>query len=136
MIGTRFDYAVGDRFNLGATFLNLRERPLTQKVNIGNEPVNNSIFGADFSYQDDAPFLTELIDALPFYETSSGSSIYISAEAAYLIPGHSRAIGQDGNAYIDDFEGSQSAIDIRSVNRWFLASTPKLQPALFPEGSA
>ena len=136
MMGTRFDYAVGDRFNLGATFLNLRERPLTQKVNIGNEPVNNSIFGADFSYQDDAPFLTELIDALPFYETSSGSNIDISAEAAYLIPGHSRAIGQDGNAYIDDFEGSQSAIDIRSVNRWFLASTPKLQPALFPEGSA
>ncbi|MBL6865457.1 MAG: cell surface protein SprA, partial [Flavobacteriales bacterium] len=136
MMGTRFDYAVGERFNLGATFLNLRERPLTQKVNIGNEPVNNSIFGADFSYQDDAPFLTELIDALPFYETSSGSNIDISAEAAYLIPGHSRAIGQDGNAYIDDFEGSQSAIDIRSVNRWFLASTPKLQPALFPEGSA
>ena len=63
------------------------------------------------------------------------SSIDIAAEAAYLIPGHSRAIGQDGNAYIDDFEGSQSAIDIRSVNRWFLASTPKLQPNLFPEGN-
>ena len=66
---------------------------------------------------------------------SASSSIDIAAEAAYLIPGHSRAIGQDGNAYIDDFEGSQSAIDIRSVNRWFLASTPKLQPDLFPEGN-
>ena len=42
MMGTRFDYAIGDRFNMGATLLNLRERPLTQKVNIGNEPVNNS----------------------------------------------------------------------------------------------
>ena len=135
MMGTRFDYAIGDRFNMGATLLNLRERPLTQKVNIGNEPVNNSIVGADFSYQSNSQFLTDLVDALPFYETSAASSIDIAAEAAYLIPGHSRAIGQDGNAYIDDFEGSQSAIDIRSVNRWFLASTPKLQPNLFPEGN-
>ena len=135
MMGTRFDYALSDQFSMGATLLNLRERPLTQKVNIGNEPVNNSIVGADFKYQGESQFLTELIDALPFYETSASSSIDIAAEAAYLIPGHSRAIGQDGNAYIDDFEGSQSAIDIRSVNRWFLASTPKLQPDLFPEGN-
>ncbi|MFZ8837098.1 MAG: cell surface protein SprA [Flavobacteriales bacterium] len=126
---------MNDRFSMGATMLNLRERPLTQKVNIGNEPVNNSIIGTDFKYQGDSQFLTDLVDALPFYETSAASSIDISAEAAYLIPGHSRAIGQDGNAYIDDFEGSQSAIDIRSVNRWFLASTPKLQPNLFPEGN-
>ena len=54
---------------------------------------------------------------------------------SFLIPGHSRAIGDEGNAYIDDFEGSQSTIDIRSVSRWFLASTPKLQESLFPEGS-
>ncbi|NQX93202.1 MAG: cell surface protein SprA, partial [Flavobacteriales bacterium] len=47
-----------------------------------------------------------------------------------------RAIGQDGNAYLDDFEGSQSTIDIRSINQWFLASTPKLQNDLFPEGVA
>ena len=135
MMGTRFDYALSDRFNMGATFLNLRERPLTQKVNIGSEPVNNSIVGADFNYQGESQLLTDLVDLLPFYETSAASTFDISAEAAYLIPGHSRAIGQDGNAYIDDFEGSQSAIDIRSVNRWFLASTPKLQPSLFPEGN-
>ena len=43
-------------------------------------------------------------------------------------------MGKEGNAYIDDFEGSQSAIDIRSWTQWSLASTPKLQPDLFPEG--
>ena len=59
MMGTRFDYAIGDRFNMGATLLNLRERPLTQKVNIENEPVNNSIVGADFSYQSNSQFLTD-----------------------------------------------------------------------------
>ena len=135
MIGSRFDYTVSDNLNIGATVLNLRERPLTQKVNIGDEPVNNTILGTDFAYQAKADWLTRAVDALPFIETKAESSIDLSAEAAYLIPGHSRAIGRDGNAYLDDFEGSQSTIDIRSINQWFLASTPKLQDDLFPEGN-
>ena len=134
MLGTRFDYVFSDRFTVGATFLNMRERPLTQKVNIGNEPVNNTILGMDLAWQRDSQFLTDLLDRLPFYETTAKSSLDFSAEGAYLIPGHSRAIGREGNAYVDDFEGSQSAIDIRAVSRWFLASTPKLQNGLFPEG--
>ena len=135
LLGTRFDYIASDDFTIGATFLNMRERPLTQKVNIGDEPVNNTILGADFTWQTDSRFLTELVDKLPFYKTTATSTLDISAEGAYLIPGHSRAIGEEGNAYIDDFEGSQSTIDIRSVSRWFLASTPKLQNDLFPESA-
>jgi cell surface protein SprA len=135
LLGTRFDYVASDNFTIGATFLNMRERPLTQKVDIGDEPVNNTIFGTDFTWQTESRFLTDLVDKLPFYQTSTISTIDISGEAAYLIPGHSRAIGDEGNAYIDDFEGSQSSIDIRSVSRWFLASTPKLQEDLFPEST-
>lgn len=135
MIGSRFDYKFSDNFNVGATMLNLKERPLTQKVNIGDEPVNNTILGADLAYQTKSEWLTRLVDAIPGIDTKAESSIDISAEGAFLIPGHSRAIGKDGNAYLDDFEGSQSTIDIRSVNQWFLASTPKLQQTLFPEGN-
>jgi len=135
LLGTRFDYIASDDFTFGATFLNMRERPLTQKVNIGDEPVNNTILGTDFTWQTESRFLTELVDKLPFYETTATSTLDISAEGAYLIPGHSRAIGEEGDAYIDDFEGSQSTIDIRSVSRWFLASTPKHQNDLFPEAA-
>ena len=134
LIGTRFDYAPSEDLALGATFLNLRERPLTRKVNIGDEPVNNTIMGADFTWSRSSQFLTDMLDKLPLLKATAPSSINISAEAAYLIPGHSRAVGKEGNAYIDDFEGSQSAIDIRSWTQWSLASTPKLQPNLFPEG--
>ena len=134
LLGTRFDYSPSEDLALGATFLNLRERPLTQKVNIGDEPVNNTIMGADFTYSRSSEFITNMLDKLPFLKASAPSNINISAEAAYLIPGHSRAVGKEGNAYIDDFEGSQSAIDIRSWTQWSLASTPKLQPDLFPEG--
>ncbi|MCB0760282.1 MAG: cell surface protein SprA [Flavobacteriales bacterium] len=135
MLGTRFDYTVSDNLKLGATMLNLRERPLTQKVNIGDEPVNNTIVGLDVGYQKEADWITRMVDAIPLIDTKAKSNLDISAEGAYLIPGHSRAIGKDGNAYLDDFEGSQSTIDIRSINQWFLASTPKLQENdLFPEG--
>ena len=65
-----------------------------------------------------------------FYNTSAKSTFDISAEGAYLIPGHSRAVGDEGTAYIDDFEGSQSTIDLRAINRWFLASTPDGRHAL------
>lgn len=135
MMGTRFDYEVSDKMNLGATVLNLRERPLTQKVNMGDEPVNNTVLGVDFAYQSDSEFITNMINKVPGLNTQAKSSIDFAAEAAYLIPGHSRAIGREGNSYIDDFEGSQSLIDIRAVNQWFLASTPKLQNDLFPEGN-
>ncbi len=133
LIGSRFDYTVSDKLNFGATVLNLRERPLTQKVNVGDEPVNNTILGADMNYRTESDWLTRMVDKIPFLETKAKSTIDLSAEAAYLIPGHSRAIGKEGNAYLDDFEGSVSAIDVRAINQWFMASTPKLQNDEFPE---
>ena len=135
MIGSRFDYKVNKDLTIGSTFMNLRERPLTQKVNIGDEPVNNWVVGGDIAYQKEVPFLTEMVDRLPFIKTKAKSSISFSGEAAKMFPGHSRAISKIGNAYLDDFEGSQSLIDLRSLNQWFLASTPKLQQTLFPEGN-
>ena len=43
LVGTHLDYQVSDNFVLGATALHLTERPLTQKVNIGDEPISNTI---------------------------------------------------------------------------------------------
>ena len=135
MIGSRFDYKFSDHFTAGATFLNLRERPVTQKVNMGDEPVNNTVVGLDLAYQKEAPWLTQLVDRIPLIDTKAKSNISFSAEGAKLFPGHSRAISKDGNSYLDDFEGSQSVIDLRSLNQWFMASTPKQQLNLFPEGN-
>lgn len=135
LLGSRFDYEVNDYLKFGGTIMNMRERPLTQKVNIGDEPVNNTILGVDMNFQQPTPFITRWVDKLPFIETKAESKVDFSGEAAYFIPGHSKAIGKSGNAYIDDFEGSQSSIDLRSIGQWYLASTPKLQPNLFPEGN-
>ncbi|MCW3076495.1 MAG: cell surface protein SprA [Bacteroidetes bacterium] len=133
--GTRLDYNASRNLKLGGTFLRFNERPVTQKVSFGDEPVSNIVAGLDFSYKTDAPFLTRLLDKLPLYSTKEMSTINFRGEAAKLFPGNAKAIGKSGNSYIDDFEGSVSVIDIRSPNAWFLASIPQGQPALFPEAS-
>lgn len=134
-IGTRLDYKLNDQLNLGGTFLRLAERPLTQKVNIGDEPIANNMYGVDFNYRNESQLLTTLVDKLPFIETKATSSITLSGEYAKLDPGHSRLLNtaknKSGISYIDDFEGSRSSIDLKSASSWYLSSTP----AMFPEAS-
>ncbi|MDO8970498.1 MAG: cell surface protein SprA, partial [Saprospiraceae bacterium] len=138
MIGARFDYAFSKDLSVGATFMNLFERPLTQKVNFGDDPINNKVYGLDFSVSKNAPWLTKLVDKLPFISTKEPSSISAQAEVAVLQPGHNRAINQGsdkgGTVYIDDFEGSTANIPLTNqFNQWVIASVPQGDPVLFPE---
>jgi cell surface protein SprA len=137
LLGSHFDYKAAKDLNFGATVMRLSERPLTQKVNLGNEPIANTIWGVDGNYKTESRFLTKMVDKLPFFDTKKPSTVTVTGEFAHLIPGNSKAIdGENGEgvAYVDDFEGSESPIDIRSFTRWNLASTPQNQSNLFPEG--
>ena len=138
LIGTHLDYKINKDANIGATIINLKERPLTPKVNAGDEPISNTMLGLDGGFKREVPFLTKWVDMLPFIETKKKSMVNFSGEVAALIPGHNKAIditAENGSSYIDDFEGSQSSIDIRTINNWVLASVPQGQPDLFPEAS-
>ncbi len=133
MFGLRADFAATKNLNIGATYMRLFERPFTEKVNIGNDPINNRVFGLDLTYSAEAPLITRLVDKIPFINTKEESQINFSAEFAALRPGHSRAInavGEDqGVVSIDDFEGASSSIPLGSrPNLWFLASTPSEFP--------
>lgn len=135
LMGSRFDYKVSRDINIGGTIMNLTERPLTQKINIGDEPISNTMIGLDGSIKKEVPFITRLVDKIPFINTKEKSTMTANLEFAKIIPGTARAI--NGLSYVDDFEGSQSAIDLRSQNSWVLASTPKGQTTgNFPEGAA
>ena len=133
LVGAHYNYRFSDKFNVGATWMRMMERPVTQKVDIGSEPFKNNILGLDVAWRADVPFLTKLVDLLPVISTNQKSSISFVGEFAHLIPGQPRAINKDGTSYIDDFEGAQSAIDLRSITAWRLASVPQGQPDLFPE---
>src|SRR5699024_10955737 len=45
--GARAEYALSSNINLGATYFHLKEKPLQDKIRIGNEPINNTVLGLD-----------------------------------------------------------------------------------------
>ncbi|HEY0174815.1 MAG TPA: cell surface protein SprA [Pedobacter sp.] len=131
LFGTRMDYKVNNKLNLGGTFMSLSEKPLTPKVNLGEEPISNSIWGLDLNYSSPSRFLTKMVDRLPFISTKAPSKITFSGEFAKLVPGHPSALNSEGDkgvSYIDDFEATSSVIDLKSAISWQLSGTPQFFP--------
>jgi cell surface protein SprA len=125
LMGTNLKYQFSKDFRLGATILHLSERPFTQKVIYGDEPISNTIWGLNGSYSREVNLLTKMVDAIPLIETKAPSRITLDGEFAQLLPGHSSAIGKSGTTYIDDFEASKMTIDLKQYTHWALGSTPE-----------
>ncbi|WP_306353471.1 cell surface protein SprA [Flavobacterium sp. '19STA2R22 D10 B1'] len=124
--GVNIEHKFSDKFLVGATFLKMTERPFTQKSNYGQESVNNTIFGFNTNFSTEVPFLTRLVNKLPNIDTDVPSNFSFRGEIAYLKPGTPKADKFEGEStiYVDDFEGSQTTIDMRSPFAWSLASAP------------
>ncbi|MCR8669508.1 cell surface protein SprA [Aestuariibaculum sp. M13] len=124
--GINIEHKFNENFVLGGTLLNLNERPITQKANYGSEPINNTIFGFNGNYATKVPFFTRLVNKLPNIDTDVESNLSLRGEFAYLAPGAPKGTNLNGEAtsYIDDFEGTQNSIDLKSQQSWFLSSRP------------
>ncbi|WP_081740397.1 T9SS outer membrane translocon Sov/SprA [Aquimarina pacifica] len=124
--GINIEHKFSDDFIVGGTFLNLNERPITQKSSYDFEPINNTILGTNVAYATEVPFLTRMVNKLPNIDTDVPSNISLRAEAAYLIAGAPKGADFEGKVttYIDDFEGAQTQIDISSPLSWELSSVP------------
>ncbi|MGB6154263.1 MAG: cell surface protein SprA [Pricia sp.] len=124
--GVNVEHQFNKNFVLGATLLNLNERPLTQKSNFGVEPVNNTIFGMNGNFSTEVPFLTRMVNKLPNIDTDVPSNVSVRGEVAFLQPNSPKNADFQGETttYLDDFEGAQALIDIRSSLGWVMASTP------------
>lgn len=136
--GVRGEYEVNDNIRFGATYFNLKDNPLTDKIRLGDEPINNSIYGFDAKAKFDAPWLTRFIDWLPIFETKSPSNITFSGEFAQLKPGIAQTNAvqsaidsgrlysdeEKGVSFIDEFEGSKTSFSFTSPARWYLAAAP------------
>ena len=139
LLGSHLEYKFDKDFSLGGTIMHLSEMPLTTKVNTGNEPISNTIWGLNTSWRTESQWLTNVINKIPFVNATKPSTIALNAEFAQLIPGHSSVVGSAGLAYIDDFESTQTSIDIHYPVNWYLASTPYNSDATatpyFPEAA-
>lgn len=137
LLGLDLQYQINKDFNVGATLLHFSEKALTEKVNIGDEVINNSMFGFNLSYNTKFMWLTNLLNKIPTVNAVAPSTFNVNAEFAQLVPHKQKSGSNKGSSYIDDFESSQSGIDLRSPYAWQMASTPydPGQGALFPEAA-
>jgi cell surface protein SprA len=125
-MGVNVEHKISENFFLGGTFLKMTERPFTQKSSFGQESVNNTIFGFNTNFSTEVPFLTRLVNKLPNIDTDVTSNLSVRGEVAFLKPDSPKADQFEGEStiYVDDFEGSQTTIDMRSSYAWSLSSTP------------
>jgi len=132
-MGVDVEHNFKENFILGATILNVNERPLTPKVNFGGEPINNTMLGMNLDFSTEMPLFTKLANKLPFVDTDVPSNLSVRADMAYLIPGSPKGIDVVGSAtsYIDDFEASQIPISLLTPLQWYTSSTP--DTPTFPE---
>ncbi len=125
-IGVDVEHKFSDELVVGGTFLKVSERPITNKVQFGQDPINNSMYGLNASYNTEVPKLTELANYLPNIDTDAESRISVRGDFAYLRPNtpSSIDIGGEATTYLDDFEGSQIPINIGTAQSWSLSSVP------------
>jgi cell surface protein SprA len=145
--GMRAEYDVTNDFTIGGTYFRFSERPLDDKIAIGDESINNSVIGFDANARFDTPFITRMLDALPVLQTRESSEFVFSGELAQLRPGiaETRAVDrairnnelfpdeEDGLSFIDDFEGSSIKVSLLNATRWSLAASPAAIPGFEPD---
>lgn len=137
LLGLDLNYAFNKNFNIGATVLHYGEKALIEKVNIGDETVNNTMLGLNFAYSTQFMWLTNLLNRIPTVNATAPSRLSLQGEVAKLFPAAQKSGSNKGSSYIDDFESAQRGLDLRSPYTWFLASTPydPSADALFPEAA-
>lgn len=137
LLGLDLSYKFNRDFTIGGTVLHYGEKALTEKVNIGDEIVNNTIWGLNLSYKKEFMWLTNLLNKIPTVNAVAPSKISIQGEFAHLVPHAQKSGSTTGSSYIDDFESAQNGIDLRTPYSWVLASTPydNSATALFPEAA-
>lgn len=127
-MGVRADYFYNEKLTIGGTWMNLTERPITNVISFGEDPISNTVGGLDVNYQSESKMITRLLDKLPIYSTTTPSLFSFRAEGAGIFPGHSswiNALDPEGSTFIDNFEGANSSIDLKfPFNSWSLSSVP------------
>ncbi|PSR00507.1 MAG: cell surface protein SprA [Bacteroidetes bacterium QS_9_68_14] len=145
LLGARADYRLRDNLRVGATLMRLSQQSPADKLRIGQEPIQNTIWGVDAALELEPRWLTRAVDALPGVQTKAPSTLELSAEFARLQPGHTetqafertrRRLQDDdrdfasdelnGISYIDDFEGFENTFSLKGqVQGWRLAAAPE-----------
>ena len=127
MFGMNWEYDFSKNFQMSGTIQHLSEQALTTKVNMGSEPLNNTLWGVNMNWKKESQWVTNLLDKIPFLHLTQPSNISFSGEFAQLLAGQSHGT-QDNASYIDDFEDTKNTIDVSTPTSWIISSVPTMFP--------
>ncbi len=127
MFGVNWEYDFNKNFTLGGTLMHLQEQALTTKVSMGEEPLNNTIWGLNLNWKQESQWLTNMLNKLPLLHVTQPSQITLTGEFAQLIAGKAHGT-QDNASYIDDFENTKNLLDVSDPKAWVLSSVPTMFP--------
>ncbi len=125
MIGLNWEYDFSKNFQLGGTLMHLSEQALISKVSMGEEPLNNTIWGLNVNWKQESQWLTSMLNKIPFLHVKQPSHISFTGEFAQLIAG-TASDTQDNASYIDDFENTKNYIPVGQPKSWTLSSVPSV----------
>lgn len=84
MVGLRADYEIDENFNIGVIFLKFFEWLFIQKVNVGDDFINNNIYGMDFNLSCQVFWLICVVDVLFGLFMKEFFSIMVVVEVAVI----------------------------------------------------
>lgn len=136
LLGLRADYQFfksrRGQADIGFTTMWYNQALVYDRVRLGEEPVSNTMIGFDAKMNWDLPWVTKIVDFLPFYDTKAQSSFNLRGEWAMMLPLPNRRtsdVASDNNSpvvYIDDFEGAQRYISLGLTPALWTYSSPPL----------
>ena len=127
MVGVNWEYDFTKNLILGGTLMHLSEQALTSKVTMGEEPLNNTIWGLNLSWKQESQWLTNMLNKIPFLHVTQPSQIQLTGEFAQLIAGQASGT-QDNASYLDDFENTKNLLSVIEPKSWVLSSVPTMMP--------
>ncbi len=127
MLGLNWEYEFNKNLTLAGTLQHLTEQALTSKVSMGEEPLNNTMWGLSLNWRQESQWLTNMLDKIPLLHVTQPSQIQFSGEFAQLIAGKAHGT-QDNASYLDDFENTKNLISVGDPKSWVLASVPTMMP--------
>jgi hypothetical protein len=121
MFGMMAEYNLGNNLKFGTVGIYKSDKTDEERPRVGQEPIQNFIWGSNLTFSSDLPLLTKMVNVLPWVKTDMRSAISFRGDVAQSVPNPNTK----NKAFIDDFEGSLEYTDL-SVRRgvWTLGSPP------------
>lgn len=131
VIGFRTEVPVLDKGLFGFSMMNYSMTLPSLKTRQGEEPLSNWIMGFDAGYNVDAPFITDFLNYMPWFNLREKSTLALRTDFAVSLPNpntQESPMPVDGGAsiaYVDDFEGGKQDFPLySSYGRWHPSSQP------------